>query len=114
MPIKPQYKPLYGKHWKPLSLEIRGGRAHWQCEWCGAQHGAAHPITGAKVVLTVAHLDQIPGNNDRANRAALCQRCHLNYDRDTNQQAARRTRALKRQRRQPSLFNVEPPNERTS
>jgi 5-methylcytosine-specific restriction endonuclease McrA len=108
MPIKPEYKPLYGKNWKQLSYEIRAERAHWQCEWCGARHGAAHPITGANVVLTVAHLDQNPAHNDRANLAALCQRCHLNYDRQANTQAARRTRALKRQRRQPCLIEVEP------
>ena len=47
--------------------EIRGGRAHWQCEWCDARHSDPHPITGAKVVLTVAPLDQNPAHNDRAN-----------------------------------------------
>ena len=77
MPIKPEYKPLYGKHWKQLSYELRSQRAGWQCEWCKAKHGEAHPITGAKVVLTVAHLDQNPAHNDRANLAALCQRCQM-------------------------------------
>lgn len=37
-----------------------------------------------RVVLTVAHLDQDPGNNDRANLAALCQRCHFAHDRPHN------------------------------
>jgi 5-methylcytosine-specific restriction endonuclease McrA len=38
------------------------------------------PVT---IVLTVAHLDHDPGNNDDSNLAAWCQRCHLNYDRGT-------------------------------
>ena len=33
-----------------------------------------------KVVLTVAHLDHTPENNDRDNLRALCQACHLAYD----------------------------------
>ena len=108
MPIKPEYKSLYGRNWKQLSREIRGARAHWQCEWCEAKHGEAHPITGKQVVLAVAHLDQNPRNNKRENLAALCQRRHLNHDRKVNQLAARHTRALKRFRRQPVMLEVEP------
>lgn len=37
----------------------------------------AEPI---RVVLTIAHLDQDRTNNDPANLAALCQRCHLRHD----------------------------------
>ena len=37
-----------------------------------------HRLT--RVVLTVAHLDRNPGNNERSNLAALCQRCHLRHD----------------------------------
>lgn len=32
------------------------------------------------IVLTVAHLDHDVKNNDPANLAALCQKCHNNYD----------------------------------
>lgn len=32
------------------------------------------------VVLACAHLDHDPGNNDPANLAALCQRCHMLHD----------------------------------
>lgn len=60
-----------------------------------------------RVVLTVAHLgaprpDGTPGDkHDKMdcrdeNLAALCQRCHLNYDRDEHAENARRTRAKKR------------------
>lgn len=37
-----------------------------------------HGLT--KVILTTAHLDRNSKNNQRANLAALCQRCHLKYD----------------------------------
>src|SRR5690606_33293990 len=37
-----------------------------------------HGLT--RIILTVAHLDRNPANNDRDNLAALCQRCHLRHD----------------------------------
>lgn len=37
-----------------------------------------HGLT--RIVLTTAHLDRDPSNNDLDNLAALCQRCHLRYD----------------------------------
>lgn len=36
---------------------------------------------GVKIILTVAHLDRNRDNNEPSNLAALCQRCHLNHDR---------------------------------
>ena len=72
----------YPKGWKtyirPRILE----RADNKCEWCGAENYKPHPITGSKVILTVAHLDQDIRNNTWANLVALCQRCHLNHDKD--------------------------------
>jgi len=47
------------------------------------------------VVLTVAHLDHNPANNDDANLRALCQRCHLIYDKHQHAENARKTRASK-------------------
>lgn len=37
-----------------------------------------HGLT--RIILTTAHLDRDPGNNELDNLAALCQRCHLRYD----------------------------------
>jgi len=37
-----------------------------------------HGLT--RIVITTAHLDRDPGNNEMNNLAALCQRCHLRYD----------------------------------
>lgn len=98
----------YPADWKDISLRVRK-EAGWRCEWCGAQNGAPHPVTGSRVVLTVAHLgaphaDGRPGDKRektdvrRENLAALCQRCHLNYDRDEHAAGAAGTRRRKRER----------------
>jgi len=46
-----------------------------------------------RCVLTIAHLDHDHTNNDEANLAALCQRCHLVHDTRQHYANARRTRA---------------------
>ena len=96
----------YPANWKQISLERRKA-ANWHCEWCGAANGKPHPETGSTVVLTVAHLgvthaDGRPGDkHDKhdtrpENLAALCQRCHLNYDRDDHIAHAAETRRQKK------------------
>lgn len=83
MPIKD--KSRYPVNWENLSWAVRM-RAGWRCEGspaypdCRATHGESHPVTGSKVILTVAHLDHDPGNNEPDNLRALCQRCHLTHD----------------------------------
>lgn len=102
MPFDPS---RYPENWKEISLRIRE-RDGWRCKFCGAVNGQRHPETNAVVVLTVAHLglpypDGRPGNkHDKQdvrdeNLAALCQRCHLNYDRDEHKANAAYTRWLK-------------------
>jgi hypothetical protein len=49
-----------------------------------------------RIILTVAHLDQNPANNDESNLAALCQRCHLNHDRPFNMPKIKATWRKKR------------------
>lgn len=44
-----------------------------------------------KIVLTVAHLDHNPGNNDYSNLKALCQRHHLAYDKTHHMANSRQT-----------------------
>jgi hypothetical protein len=56
----------YPKDWNEISMRVREA-AQWRCQFCGAQHGMPHPITGSIVVLTVAHLgvdrpDGTPGD----------------------------------------------------
>ena len=82
----------YPPDWEQISLYVRWVRAQGQCESCGAWHGYAHPETGSRVVLTVAHLDHNTANNDLANLRALCQACHLRHDARLHAQHARQTR----------------------
>lgn len=79
MPIRPENKARYPKDWPAISRRIRE-RAGNKCEWCLAENGKPHPITGSIVVLTVAHLDHTPENVADNNLKALCQRCHNTYD----------------------------------
>jgi hypothetical protein len=98
MPI--DYK-RYPYSWPGISKEIRQERAENRCECsgvcgmhesrCTAMNGEPHPVTGSKVVLTVAHLgidkaDGRPGDKNDLwdirleNLMAMCQRCHLLFD----------------------------------
>lgn len=52
--------------------------------------------SGVRVVLTIAHLDHDPSNNDPANLRALCQRCHLRLDKHEHARNAAETRARRR------------------
>jgi hypothetical protein len=81
----------YPPDWPEISRRIRFERAQNRCEWCAAVNGEPHPVTGSKVVLTVAHLGTphadgtLGDKHDKhdvrdENLAALCQRCHLAYD----------------------------------
>lgn len=89
MPIKPENKARYPKDWKSIRAEVLE-RANHCCEGspdfpdCRAPNYKFHFFTGSKVVLTIAHLDHIPENcgepGNRLNLKAMCQRCHLNYD----------------------------------
>lgn len=99
----------YPKNWKEISLDIRERRAKWRCEWCGVLTGVPTQ-SGGPVVLTVAHLgvpypDGRTGNkHDKSdcrpeNLAALCQKCHLNFDRADHLARAAATRERKRRGR---------------
>lgn len=81
MPIRPEMKSRYPKGWKLRSRFVRVFRAGGKCEWCGAVNHQPHPVTGSRVVLTVAHVfDRRPEAASLLNLAALCQRCHLKHD----------------------------------
>ena len=104
MPIKKELRHLYPKNWKEIRAKILE-RAHNCCEFCGVENYSFVIKAGtedweypepAKVVLTIAHLDHDPTNNDPSNLRALCQRCHNRHD--ARHRAANRshTAALKR------------------
>ena len=85
MPIRPENKARYPRDWKMISRAIRA-RGNNRCEGspdfpdCRAENGKPHPVTGSKVVLTVAHLDHHPENCEAENLMAWCQKCHNTYD----------------------------------
>lgn len=53
-----------------------------------------------RVVLTTAHLDHNPANNDESNLAALCQRCHLAHDQQHHTTNRKRTLVRRKHQRQ--------------
>lgn len=73
------------KEWAAIRARILA-RAGDACEGspaypgCRAANHQAHPMTGAKVVLTIAHLDHDTTHNEDANLRAWCQLCHNSYD----------------------------------
>jgi hypothetical protein len=103
-PIRPENRKRYPADWPQISLRIRTERAAGRCECVGecgrGTHAGRCPNvngqlaygTGSRVVLTVAHLDHTPENCDEQNLRAMCQGCHLHYDRDHHRQTAARTR----------------------
>jgi hypothetical protein len=93
MPIKPENKHLYPDNWKQISEDIRFNRAQNKCECCGLpNHCYVHSQTRSlclkdedyaiRIVLTVAHLDHDPTNNEYSNLKAMCQKCYNNHDKE--------------------------------
>jgi hypothetical protein len=95
MPIKPEFRHFYGREWRLEIVPQILRRAKNQCEECGVLNGirvwrdgqfwslrrfkAGHRV---RIVLTVAHLNHVPGDNRSENLKALCQWCHLNHDKE--------------------------------
>jgi len=104
MPIRPENKNRYPKNWKQISERIRFQRAKNHCEFCQAKNYEPHPITGSKVILTVAHLDHTPENCSDENLVALCQRCHLRYDAKFHSENRKVNSEAKRSKTEPKLL----------
>lgn len=94
-PIRPENRHRYPTNWH---TEIRPrilARAEHRCEGspaypdCRAANHEPHPVTGSRVVLTIAHLaDPVEDCRDE-NLMAWCQRCHLTYDRERHERNRR-------------------------
>lgn len=115
MPIRPENKKLYPKNWKQIRNDILK-RANNKCEFCGVDNYAegyrdkngnfiksegmqqeADILDGEKIiriVLTVAHIDHNPQNNDYNNLKALCQRCHLRHDIEQHKESRKNNKVL--------------------
>lgn len=98
MPIRAENRDRYPADWTAIATAVKEA-AGWACVGspafpdCRAKHGEPHPVTGSKVIVTVAHLDHCPENVDPSNLRAWCQRCHNTYD------APNRARGIKERRR---------------
>lgn len=110
MPIRRHMRHFYGKEWKEVhrprilarAMDDEEGLPRCECVGeCRREHagGRCAEIDGepaasfnGPVVLTVAHLDQNPANNDDSNLRALCQRCHNRVDQPHRQVNAAVTR----------------------
>ena len=100
MPIKPENRGRYPANWQAIRASILERAGH-KCEFCGVpnhwyrnnrtdewtdspmQAETWETVDGdpvAYIVLTTAHLDHQPENNDPGNLRALCQRCHNRHD----------------------------------
>lgn len=104
MPITKDRAGRYPKDWPAIADRIKE-RAGWRCEGspafpdCRARHGETNPLTGARVVLTVAHLNHAPEDCADENLRAWCQLCHNTYDAPFRARNAARTR----RRRSPQM-----------
>ena len=118
MPIRPENRARYGDDWPEFSRSIRFARAGGRCECsgecgrpylhldaderCRNHHGQPAYGTGSKVVLTVAHLCHTP--ECREHVKAMCQGCHLHYDRDHHAKTRAETAAARLAEQMESLF----------
>lgn len=124
MPIRSDLRHLYGREWRRIS-HAAIVRAGFRCQGCGVPNYALLRREGCgpalilspdqaeaarrdghgvvKVVLTVAHLDHDPRNNEPENLAAFCQRCHLHHDRRQHASNARETRRARKDLTRPLL-----------
>lgn len=91
MPIKD--KSRYPSNWKEIRQRILE-RANNCCEFCGVENHTMrwNGKKDVKIVLTIAHLDNVPEHCDESNLRALCQKCHLTYDAKFHAQNAKKTR----------------------
>lgn len=115
MPIRPENRGRYPANWPEVRAGIleramvstcAGRLPECECEGeCGrgTHVGRCPNVNGWRaygsesvVVLTIAHLDHTPEHNDPANLRAMCQGCHLHYDREHHAETAAATRRAAR------------------
>ena len=87
MPIKPENRARYPADWAEISRRIRFERAAGRCECEGECGRGTH-----KGRCTNVHGGEAPERCEDANLKAMCQGCHLHYDRDHHAQTAYKSR----------------------
>lgn len=104
----PFHQARYPSNWRTIASAYKE-RVGWRCEQCAVTHGTKRlSVQGRpyRVVITVAHLDRYDTLNPDARLVALCQVCHLAYDREDNlvrRRANRWQHRVRRLRRQGQL-----------
>jgi hypothetical protein len=93
MPIPKDKKHLYGLEYQRVRAERVRATGN-RCEGCGVANGRDNPFTGSRVVLTLAHLDHTPGNDNPGNLRLWCQLCHNRYDAPVRAKGRRERRRL--------------------
>lgn len=105
-PIRPEMRDRYPPDWKQISDRIKFERAKGRCECVGEcgrdpyhldpidgrcvnRHGQPAIGSGSKVVLTTAHLNHEPSDCRDEALKAMCQGCHLWYDREHHAETKR-------------------------
>jgi len=107
MPIKPENRSKYPVNWREISDAIRFDRAGSRCECagecglhngkrCTEKHGKPAQYAKGRVILTVAHLNHDEVDCRPENLKAMCQRCHLRYDRELHKHNSALTRRQKK------------------
>jgi 5-methylcytosine-specific restriction endonuclease McrA len=112
-PIRPENRERYPADWREIRGRILKRATCWipgsmdfipRCECrgecgrgthegrCPNFNGGLAYGSGSTVVLTIAHLDHTPENNEPENLRAMCQGCHLHYDREHHAETRARTR----------------------
>lgn len=64
-----KHRHEYPDDWDQIATRIKAA-ADWRCAACGRASGPGH-------ILTVHHINGIPGDVRDENLASLCQVCHL-------------------------------------
>jgi 5-methylcytosine-specific restriction endonuclease McrA len=96
MPIRPELRHFYGREWRTLIRPRILKRDNHRCAQCGVANYEVGIRDGpffqpvpvrrrrgrklTRIVLTIAHLNHIAGDDRDDNLKALCQRCHFLHD----------------------------------
>jgi hypothetical protein len=95
-----------GQYWSPSLIAqqwtycVQGGAGNFRLPDVQIREGKrTGRLRQIYVVLTIAHLNHTPGDDRPENLKALCQWCHLNYDKLHHKE----TRALRKDRTRPLL-----------
>jgi len=135
LPIKPELQKFYGREWSEVIRPAILKRANNRCEQCRVWNGVEvfrggggfwrmtgpgapwHRNNGnvttfepmdehkVRIVLTIAHLNHVSGDDRPENLKALCQWCHLDFDKTHHAE----TRSIRKDSSRPLLSSLVAP-----